>query len=208
MKGSVRRIGYVEFLDAFSRVAEEQLRETEDYSDNGKWTLRMCGARDQPGLIHCLAESLRSKCIPDLEPRSQWYTLDAALISYGQESGFPLGYPPYFHCIIEHENGDHWHEEMWKLVHWRCPLKVLIVYDYNDDKKTSQGRQEWVDKRIQTMRNFLDTANALQGEECADYLLIVGSKVTTNEHSISWRACLLNRPDDAPRPIQDVISGL
>jgi len=32
---------------------------------------------------------------------------------------------------IEHENGCDVETEMWKLAHWRSPLKVLVFYDFD-----------------------------------------------------------------------------
>jgi hypothetical protein len=198
------RIDHRDFLDAFSQVVADLVADSKLYSNSSLWTQRMCGNGAATGVIPEIANKLKQK-VPELLHRTQWYTLDAVLVAYPADvSSYRLGYPPFIHCIIEHENGDNWHEEVWKLAHWRAPLKVLIVYDFNEDLKTSPRRVTWVDERIAELRSFLQATDSLQGKDGSEFLLIVGSKRAGHDDRVNWRSCLLNHHDDLLRPIPDL----
>ena len=86
-------------------------------------------------------------------------------------------YPLFFDVLIEHENNMHKiHEEMWKLIFVRSPLKVIVSYGHLKD-----GVQEKINECI----GYLQNANAAFPEnEDTRYLFIIGNHV---DEKIRWR---------------------
>lgn len=118
--------------------------------------------------------------------RTEWAKFDA-LFAQGKALGGDEvmdGYP--IHALIEHENADHLETEMWRLIHWRCPLKVLIFYDWNVDGRTTDNRKGWLQWRMKHLREMLRRANAFCPESSAtEYLFIVGHR--DDRQCIQWR---------------------
>lgn len=194
-------IDWRDFLRAFSEAVNGV--DASDYASPTRWTEAMLNV--ETGIIRMTAERLKRN-FPLLRQKQQWYTVDALFV----ESSDTESFPERLLCIIEHENGPAWHEEIWKLAHWRCPLKVLIGYDYNDDRKSSPKRVDWLTTAIAAQRKFLSAVDELQGvEQGTDYLLIVGRKEASNETSpVIWEACRLNQPGEQPTSIAELISAI
>ena len=131
---------------------------------------------------------------------AQWYTVDALLVSGNTFIEEPArldhsSFPSRLDVLVEHENGERWEEEMWKLIFWRSPLKVLIGYDLPDERRTTAKRQEWLGVKTQMLRSMLDRANAAFGEMDSEYLLIVGSQ---RKGEVYWRWTRLDRAPSGP----------
>lgn len=189
-------ISWTQFLRAF-KDAYEASPNSGNYGDCYDWTQHMLAP--STGVISRMAPLLVAN--PKLEFRFQWYTVDALYVSATQHDAIP----GHVHCIIEHENGGAWHEEIWKLAHWRCPLKVLISYDYNDDRKAGK-RHCWLSNAVERVQAQLQRINQLQGDDSATYLLIVGSKTNDNDPDVRWRAMRLNAANEALRDIDDILA--
>lgn len=140
---------------------------------------------------------------PTLALRHQWYTLDAVLIAGTNLFGQDMSYPSRLEALIEHENGDNWEEEMWKLLFWRAPLKVLIGYDYCeadyahackiDGEARTKG--DWLPHKISKLRDMHQTVTAWHPESNTQYLLLVGNKARRDlEGDVQWRWCRLDQP--------------
>ena len=100
------------------------------YKEDRTWTDFMLNM--EVGFLFQLSQKL------GLKMDKEWYTMDCV---YYEETpnlydkGF---YPACLHVYIEHENGDSVEEEMWKLLLFRSPLKVLIFYDYPEYAKNTK----------------------------------------------------------------------
>ena len=104
----------------------------------------------------------------------EWYTLDAVFVSGKDLFRSGRNYPSEVLTIIEHENGPNVEEEMWKLIHWRSPLKVLIFYGYPESSNDS--RKDWANNKAQDLWKMLDTVNEFHEESRrTEYLFLVGS---------------------------------
>ena len=79
--------------------------------------------------------------------------------------------------LIEHENDyDRIEEEMWKLLMFRSPLKVLVSYDYSEKKKTTPRRMNFLKcklKKLAKMAREVDE-DSKEAEE-TEYLIVIGN---------------------------------
>jgi len=93
--------------------------------------------------------------------------------------------------MIELENNrDTVHEEMWKLIHWRVPLKALIFYDFSlDDRVRKPKCASWLhDKCIPGLERMLE--GRIQSDCDGEYMLVVGSRegdAGGQSEQIRWR---------------------
>ena len=99
-----------------------------------------------------------------------------------------LYYPSLLSVIIEHEhNLEKVEEEMWKLIFWRSPLKVLISYDWNDDEKTTANRKNKLLQKLEKLSKMLVSANKAYPEsKNTEYLFIIGNRDNVDS-DIKWR---------------------
>ncbi|HED38889.1 MAG TPA: hypothetical protein ENJ13_00495 [Chromatiales bacterium] len=123
----------------------------------------------------------------ELEYKREYYTLDALYV--GGENLYRQNrtYPSELNVLIEHEQGDNVEEEMWKLIFWRSPLKVIIFYDWNEYEKTTNARREWLDRKLIKLVDMLNKANAYFPEnQETNYLFIIGNRVEKDQLP-NWR---------------------
>ena len=86
----------------------------------------------------------------ELKIGKEWYGIQDC-VYYETQPNLSSGgtYPACFHVYIEHENKDKVEEEMYKLLLFRSPLKVLIFYDYHDyEKENSEKYRMWLQKKL------------------------------------------------------------
>ena len=171
-----------EFRKAFDDTWRERVEDHEiqieigkAYQRNATWTRFMLGTRGVPCVftdcfLYAVGKRLgRSFC-------REYCSLDG--VFYDKEPNLvdPGIYPAAFRAIIEHENGDRVEEEMWKLLMWRGPLKVLNFYDYHDDEKQrNETKVAWLDDKFQRLGRMAETMHR-QWPEGTDsqYLFVVG----------------------------------
>lgn len=195
------KISYLEFLRSFLASAEQRRHEPETYGDNRMWTAHMLSNDPaSPGVIPAM--DFPSPGEEAVAYKEQWYTVDGLFISATAGDAIP----GHVHCIVEHENGPNWHEEIWKLAHWRCPLKVLIGYDYNDERKSTEIRRQWLKSAILNAQAQISRIDELQGKDPATYLLIVGSKEEDHADRVRWRAMRLCSEDQEPKDIAQILA--
>ena len=85
-------------------------------------------------------------------------------------------YPARFEVLIEHENGRHPEEEMYKLLLWRAPLKVLIFYD------RGVLQQEWLTEKLTKMFEIGKAVDKRWPEAATTkYLFLIGQTVWKRE---------------------------
>ena len=121
------------------------------------------------------------------------YTIDAVYVSGEDLLGRKeLSYPKGLQVIIKHENGDHPEEEMWKLLYWRSPLKVLIFYDYHEyQKKQDEKKKTWLKERLEKFTKMLINVETFFKENVStEYLFIIGNQETVGG-TINWRAAYM-----------------
>lgn len=93
---------------------------------------------------------------------------------------------------MEHENSKHdWTDEVIKLIHVKCPLKVAISYNYCDERDTS----EW--EKLNFIANGMQEVKAFAKGSDEEYLLIFGNcfapKTKTDYNTFDYRGYLYNR---------------
>ena len=90
----------------------------------------------------------------------------------------PRPHPACFNVIIEHEIGEKVEEEMWKLLMWRAPLKVLVWYDRQAPGLDAKLRQ--LDALRQEVNREWPEADK------TTYLFLVGQPQEGNELPLWW----------------------
>lgn len=125
----------------------------------------------------------------------EWYKLDAVFYDENQNLCHRGMYPACFHVIVEHENNDDVETEMWKLLMFRSPLKVLIFYDWSENQKQiSPQRAKWLDKKLLKLFSMGENVDALWPEaNDTEYLFLVGNQ--SEEGQIVWRNWTVNQGD-------------
>lgn len=93
---------------------------------------------------------------------------------------------------VEHENSKQdWTDEVIKLIHVKCPLKVVISYNYCDER----GTTEW--KKLNFIANWMQEVKAFAKGSDEEYLLIFGncfnSKTKADYDTFDYRGYLYNR---------------
>ena len=182
------RIQPCDFLEAFknewnSRVEKNRHEVSDIYGDSNRWTNFMLG---NEGFLASVMTRLDENKT-ELEYKREYYTLDALYV--GGENLYRQNrtYPSELNVLIEHEQGDNVEEEMWKLIFWRSPLKVIIFYDWNEYEKTTNARREWLDRKLIKLVDMLNKANAYFSEnQETNYLFIIGNRVEKDQLP-NWR---------------------
>jgi hypothetical protein len=100
-------------------------------------------------------------------------------------------YPQSFNALIEHEND--WskiEEEIYRLLIFRAPLKVVITYDWDDDQnaKAKNRGKELGDKKNQFIGLIKKFNEYAQPEIVTQYLFIVGNRKDNSAKEINWKA--------------------
>ena len=108
----------------------------------------------------------------------EWYgILDC--VYYEDEPNLYDGgtYPACLHVYIEHENQDAVEEEMWKMLMFRSPLKVLIFYDYWEDDKGTEKKNNWLQDKFTRLLDMGEMVDVRWPEaDNTEYLFLVGNK--------------------------------
>ena len=186
----MKKISATDFCQAFievwnQRIAMPDLAIVENYASSSKFTHDML---DRDGILSTVCEKLSHLANPLYYTR-EWYTVDA--IFFGGQGIYreDLAYPSEIHAVIEHENASDVETEMWKLLHWRCPLKVLIFYDFNETDKARQSRSDWLQKKLEALRKMYVAVDAFFPDaQDTEYLIIVGNRDV--EGHVRWRRAL------------------
>lgn len=184
----MNRITAEQFREAFGCVWTELVNEDRDkvfeaYAGNSAWTRFIL---DDGGLLNKVMNRVAGNLNP-LKYYKELYTIDAAMV--GGEDLFRerLKYPSRIYVAVEHENGFNVEEEMWKLIYWRIPLKVLVFYDWTEQDKTCESRRRWVDQKLETLGDMLEKANrGPLGADAAEYLFLIGGKSADGTPTWSW----------------------
>lgn len=93
---------------------------------------------------------------------------------------------------VEHENSKQdWTDEVIKLIHVKCPLKVVISYNYCDERDTT----EW--EKLAFIAHWMQEVKAFAKGSDEEYLLIFGNcynpKTKADYDTFDYRGYLYNR---------------
>lgn len=183
-------------------------RAAEYYGHDATWTSAMLkgeGALQGTTGPGVLPRTFRELLGNEIKTRvkAEWYTIDRLIVSgndlFEHEEG--LLHPSHLDVLIEHENREDWEVEMWKLLFWRAPLKVLIGYDYNDDEleqysKSGNSKGDWLREKIAMLHKmYSEVRQTAQVTDLGQYLLIAGNRSNSEPTSpVKWRWCLIDEP--------------
>ena len=127
------------------------------------------------------------KIISPLKYYPEMYQVDAAFVGGVDLYGSNFTNPSALHALIEHELAYDVETETWRLIFWRCPLKILIFYDHAEHEKKSRATREWLENKIPVLRAMISRANADYGDsDNSDYLFIIGSRKSASGKFL-WR---------------------
>ena len=133
------------------------------FQERRTWTDYMLGKK-QDALLRRIADALPLRMVRER------YTLDTAY--YDTDSNL-------LEVLVEHENGRSVQKEMWKLLMWRAPLKVLIFYD--------QPEEDWLTRKLAELFEMGKDVDGHWPEASnAEYLFLVGQTLHQGEVPV-WR---------------------
>ena len=162
------------------------------YSKDLFWTDFMLGGK---ALYEC-AFLFRVSEKLSLEMSKGWYTIDC--VYYEEEPNLIRRgtYPACLDVFIEHENQEKVEEEMWKMLMFRSPLKVLIFYDYHEyEKVNSKAKQKWLQNKLNKLFNMGQEVDATWPEaDNTEYLFLVGNRDKEGELP-RWRYLIVKSGD-------------
>jgi len=181
------KISKNQFLQAFSdqwdqEVAIDKEEISEKYNGSAiKWTNFMLAP---DGFI----DNVVNRINKNLQRKPEWWRIDLVYTSRDSSGTDSQGFNLDLQLLVEHENGDFPEEEMYNLIFFRSPLKVIIFRDYNDDdrgRKTKYGK--WLQNKLNEFSEMLKTANAFHSEDQGtQYLFIIWAR--RNETGpVYWR---------------------
>ena len=195
-----------DFLKAFSQQWNADLQENckarqDAYRDGKEWTDYMLGEKkaDFPGrFFDRLAEKLHQQTIAQRQNLDVvYYTTKAQDICHKKRIR-----PARLNVIIEHENGEKVEEEMWKLLMWRAPLKVLVLYDRPPLRKTTARRQNWLEDKLRQLDALRQEVNSGWPEaDKTTYLFLVGQLQEGNELPL-WSYSYCDSSEQTRRPLK------
>ena len=180
------------FCDAFIEQWKEDSANANDilhaYSHDTPWTEYMVKKEDS--FLSRLSKNLSH------EMAREWYTLDVVYYDEKQNLFRSEGYPACLHVIVEHENQGDVEEEMWKLLMFRSPLKVLIFYDYNEYEKEQNPRKaRWLDEKLIELFRMGEEVDAIWAEaKDTEYLFLVGNRSQEGKVPI-WKDWIVTQGD-------------
>src|SRR5258706_9747971 len=150
------------FARQFAERADRERAGLKEKWDAGgpEWTNLMLGPSN--------GESVLEKAVQEWSPTSSlhhnWYTIDLMSV-HPPFCGETKYWQTSATAIVEHENGKDIETELWKLTHWRAPLKVLVFYRFGEG---------WLTEKIRLACKLIAAQQSHHKEQDADYLLIVG----------------------------------
>ncbi len=180
-----------DFLCAFSQQWNDDLQHNckalrHAYRDDKTCTAYMLGEKkaDFPDtFFDRLAGRLHQQTIAQRQTLDVvYYTTDVQAIPYRNRE-----YPACLNVIIEHENGEEIEREMWKLVMWRAPLKVLIIYDWPPPRATTARRKSWLKNKLDALFHIRSEVDTLWSEAATTtYLFLVGRPPRRGALPVWW----------------------
>ena len=184
----MKKISAKDFLEAFTsewtvQIEKDKAGVLEQYSRESTLTSFMLSS---DGFLSKAMQRLKH-LEPSLKYIGEFDKIDAVYVGGEDLFRSDLYYPSQLHVLIEHENGEWVEEEMWKLVHWRSPLKVLIFYDWNEDEKTTDKRRKWLEEKLEKLQEMSQKVDKFFTEnDETEYLYIIGNR-EESDGDVQWR---------------------
>ena len=97
--------------------------------------------------------------------------------------------PACLNVIIEHENDkDTVGKEMWKLLMWRAPLKVLVFYDWScNERKKKPEKEQWLENKLRQLYALRQEVNREWPEaDDTSYLFLIGRPPQRGALPVWW----------------------
>jgi hypothetical protein len=175
---------FTAFLDEWEILtSQEIITGATPWDSKSAWTEKMLG---QGGFFN----RIMTRLIRDnryIEYRTEWYSVDALYVGGKSTYGNELAYPSEVHALIEHEFEEDLETEMWKLIHWRAPLKVIVGYDWADNEKTTKNRQNFAEHKIAKVRAMKSEVDAFLSESAETEYLFIIARRTQHDSDITWQ---------------------
>jgi hypothetical protein len=183
------------FLKAFSDIWQREQNKADSLSNHNPWEKNPRKQwteyilSKESGLLSQMTSSFH-KIDPNMVYTREWYTVDGLFIGGSElirEGSW--GYPSSIYTIVEHELDENIEEEIWKLAHWRCPLKVLILYDWAENDKSTTARTTFLDKKLNKAFSMIAEISSHWAENInTRYLFIIGTREECAS-PIKWKYC-------------------
>lgn len=146
---------------------------------------------DEPAYTELINKNIIHKIVADagLEPQHEYFRIDVIgwegrYKEITEEDAKAVMLNRHFWDLkiaIEHENSKwDWMDEVVKLVHIRCPLKVIIAYNYCD----MRGQEE-LDK-LNFISTWMQKVEAFDSVRKEEYLIIIGNGAAKNDKSVQY----------------------
>lgn len=171
------------FVQEFS---DRAMREGTDFAalwhaGGPSWTNLMVHSPDKSSVLERTTTLWADReLVPQSISLHHWYTVDLMAVT-------PPYQEDYWRCrpvaLIEHENRKDVETEVWKLAHWRAPLKVLVFYRFG---------QSWLDDKLQVLKSIVKTAQSKCPEKDVEYLFLAGY---SDNGRVVWLANSWRAPD-------------
>ena len=193
-----------DFLKAFSQQwnADQECRGVQPlrdaYQDDDMWTAYMQGRNRgafPDTFLDRLAERLGQKAIRERQYLDVVYYTEVA-----RNAPQDRIRPVHWNVIIEHENGEDVEKEMWKMLQWRAPLKVLIFYDWPPWRQTTPDREDWLVNKLDALFDLRREVDASWPEAIATTYLFLTGKPPQPGTLPDWRYC--DSTDQNLRPLR------
>lgn len=195
-----------EFYSAFVRTAQESTLVAKEMlpSFPGAWgtaTFLDLYRNNEPAYTELVNKYIVHKIIKDagMTPQHEYFRIDTVgWITRYQEmekEAHDLELSAHLWDLkiaVEHENSKQdWTDEVIKLIHVKCPLKVVISYSRCDERDTT----EW--KKLNFIAHWMQEVKAFAKGSDEEYLLIFGNcfspKTKADYDTFDYRGYLYNR---------------
>ena len=197
-----------DFYSAFVRTAKESTLVTKEMLPSfpeawGTATFLDLYRNNEPAYTELVNKYIVHKIIEDAGMTAQheyfridtvgWITRYQKMQKAAQASQLKLSAHLWdLEIAVEHENSKQdWTDEVIKLIHVKCPLKVVISYNYCDERDTT----EW--KKLAFIARWMQEVKALAKGSDEEYLLTFGncfnSKTKADYDTFDYRGYLYNR---------------
>lgn len=177
------------WIDFGQRFTSENMDWLKFYNNDARWSEKFLGGKKSSSVNSPIGKFFANKF--GLRYRTEDGSFDLAFASadnYKQVSYLVRNeiyffdiegqfYPTSYKVILEHENecARAW-QEMTKLTWVRCPLKVLVTYNYKASNENAMLAQSFKTIISQSNKEFKDNSST-------EYLLIIGNNI---DKKLNW----------------------
>ena len=195
-----------EFYSAFVRTAQESTPVTKEMLPSfpeawGTATFLDLYRNNEPAYTELVNKYIVYKIIKDagMTPQHEYFRIDTVgwITRYQEmsEEAHKLDLSAHLwdlEIAVEHENSKQdWTDEVIKLIHVKCPLKVVISYSRCDERDTT----EW--EKLDFIARWMQKVKAFAKGSDEEYLLIFGNcfnpQTKADYDTFDYRGYLYNR---------------